>query len=137
MMQDQIPVISAVDRRARLDEVADAFGRAWLEGDWDSYFALWAADFIFEYPTAPFTGRWTGADAVSYRNAWRERSQNSRRTTIGEDLRLHDGPWVVACNHSQGIVQGKPHRGPLSTVLHRINDQGNIVEYREFLGGLT
>jgi len=136
-MQNQPPATNTADRRASLDEVADAFGRAWLEGDWDSYFALWAADFIFEYPTTPFTGRWTGADAISYRNAWRERFQNARLTTTGEDLRLYDGPWVVVCNHGEGIVNGKPYRGLLTAVLHRIDDLGKIVEYREFLGGLT
>jgi len=125
------------DRRKALDAAADAFGHAWVEGDWDTYFALYADEFIFEYPAPPFTGRWTGADAVTYRNRWREQFQAVRLIKTGEDLRLYDGPWVVVCNHSEVMVRGEPHKNILTTVLHRIDDRGKIVEYREFLGGLT
>jgi hypothetical protein len=76
--------------RDDLNRVADAFGQAWLQGKWDDYFALYANSFVFEYPSPPFTGRWTGADAVTYRNRWRQQFEGARLTTTGEDLRLFD-----------------------------------------------
>jgi hypothetical protein len=74
---------------------------------------------------------------VAHRDQWRATFENSRLTTTGEDLRLYDGSWVVSCNHGEGVLRGKPYKGLLTTVLHRIDDEGRIVEYREFLGGLT
>ncbi|MHA4819839.1 nuclear transport factor 2 family protein [Streptomyces aculeolatus] len=126
-----------MDRREELDEVVEAFGKAWTEGAWDDYFAMYADEFVFEFPSPPLTGRWSGAEAVEHRDRWRAMFEASRLTTTGEDLRLYDGFWVVSCNHAEGILRGKPHKGLLTTVLHRIDEDGRIVEYREFLGGLT
>ncbi|MFE4664904.1 hypothetical protein ACFRI7_20070 [Streptomyces sp. NPDC056716] len=71
------------------------------------------------------------------RDRWRAMFETSRLTTTGENLRLHDGPWVVSCDQGEGILRGKPYKGLLTTVLHRVDARGRIVEYREFLGGLT
>jgi hypothetical protein len=109
----------------------------WTEGLWDEYFALYADEFDFEFPAPPQTGRWSGKEAVAQRDQWRARFENWRLTTTGEDLRLYDGSWVVTCNHAEGVSNGKPFKGLLTTIFHRIDDEGRIVEYREFLGGLT
>jgi hypothetical protein len=121
----------------RPEQSCGRVGQAWLQGKWDDYLALYANSFVFEYPSPPFTGRWTGADAVTYRNRWRQQFEGARLTTTGEDLRLFDGPWVVVCNHGQGVVRGKPYKGLLTTVFHKIDESGKIIEYREFLGELT
>jgi hypothetical protein len=122
------------ERRAELDRVADAFGRAWTDGDWDAYLALYADEFVFDYPAKPFVGRWTGTDAVTYRDRWHQHFKDARVAVTGEDLRLYAGPWVVICNHSQSDVDGERRPNVLTTVLHRIDESGRILEYREFLG---
>jgi len=43
---------SGDEHHEELDKVADAFGRAWTDGDWDAYLALYADDFVFECPVA-------------------------------------------------------------------------------------
>jgi len=125
------------ERRKILNEVADTFAQAWLTGDWDSYFAHYADDFVFQYPVPPLVGRWTGDDAIKRRNQWRETFKDVRLNKTGEDIRLFDDPWVVVCNHSESTVNGEVRKNILTTVMHRVNDEGRVVEYREFLGGLS
>lgn len=122
------------ENREALDKVADAFGRAWTDGAWDDYLALYADEFVFEFPVGESAGRWTGADARVHRDLWHQRFKDVRVATTGEDLRLFAGPWVVVCNHSESVIDGVRQKNVLTTILHRVDDQGRIVEYREFLG---
>ncbi|WP_432845763.1 nuclear transport factor 2 family protein [Amycolatopsis sp. CA-161197] len=122
------------ENRQALETIADAFARAWTDGEWDGYLALYADDFVFEYPAEPSAGRWTGADAVAHRDRWHQRFKDVRVVTTGEDLRMFAGPWVAVCNHSESVIAGTRRKNVLTTVLHRIDGSGRIVEYREFLG---
>jgi ketosteroid isomerase-like protein len=121
--------------KAAQDAAMDAFGHAWTSGDWEPFTGMFADDFVFEFPAGPHSGRFTGPRAKEMMLAWRhDHEKNDRITELGENLRLHDGDWVVACFRSTGVLFGKPYFGVVSVMLKL--KAGKIVEYREYLGDL-
>jgi ketosteroid isomerase-like protein len=135
--QDDIPqsAHSDADTRAALDRAVETFRHAWATGDWKPFTSMFADEFIFEFPIGPNFGRHTGSAAREKMMNWRHMHEvQDRITEFNENLRLYDGNWVVASFRSVGQIQGKPYRG-FETILMQVND-GKIVEYREYLGGL-
>lgn len=130
-----VTAAEAADNRAVLDQAMTAFYAAWTTGKWDPFFAMFADDIVFEFPMGPNMGRHTGAAAKEKMWAWRHTHEaNDRISDVGENLRLHDGEWVVSCARSTGELGGKPYHGVTAVFLKAKG--GKIVEYREYLGGL-
>jgi ketosteroid isomerase-like protein len=122
--------------KVHLDRAVALFDQAWKQGDWQPFIDQFADEFVFEFPAGEKAGRWHGAEAVAKRDAWRQTHEPSDRIVdTGEDLRLYDGHWIVVCDHGKGTLGGRNYQGT-ETVMMKVDDEGRIVEYREFLGGL-
>jgi ketosteroid isomerase-like protein len=122
--------------RQVLDQAVDAFFDGWRSGNWKTFLALLADDFIFQFPAGPQRGLHTGADGKKRVTEWaaNHSSAGNRITESTIDLRLYSENWLLVCDRGSGKFGGQPYTG-LHAIFMRA-EGGKIAEFREYFGEL-